>query len=156
MSTPAEVHDLTAFDVNYALALEIASQLTPPMEVFRRHGLEEADAKALLANPKFQQLLKQAHAEWNAESNTADRIRLKAQMCLEQLLMPMFQTARSTNTPIAARNETTKIFKDLSGITQREEGGGGGAVFKLTINLGNDDAPREIKGATLEHDDAGV
>lgn len=151
MGTPVESHDLTPFDISSALAMELASQLTPPMEVFRRHGLSEQDAKVLLKDEKFQQLLKQSKAEWNAESNTADRIRLKAQMCLEQLLMPMFQTASNPQVPVPARNETTKIIERIAGVSNKEDGGGNGAVFKLTINLGSEDRPKEIQGHVIDN-----
>jgi hypothetical protein len=140
------------FALTSTLAMELASQLTSPTEVFARHGFSEDDAKLILADPTFRNMIKEAKAEWGAEQNTAERIKLKAQMALEELLLPTFTMAKDPRVPPPARMDASKMFERLSGVSKETEGnGGGGPKFVLNINVGSD-GPKEIVGEVIEQD----
>jgi len=123
------------------LAMELASGLTPPSEIFSRHGFTDAEAKAMLMNPAFQRMLKEAKANWDSPMNAEERIRLKAKLALEELLIPHFQMAQNPDVPPPARTEALKTFERLSGMVSKEgaaSGGQGGERFVVNINLGED------------------
>lgn len=151
MNAPATPDGAPGFlAISSALAMELASQLTSPTEVFQRHGITEEDAKILLADPTFRKMVKEAKAEWEADQNVADRIKLKSQMALEELLLPTFALAKDPRVPAPSRTDAVKLFERLSGVgKQAEESGGAGPKFVLSINIGNS-SPKEIEGAVLE------
>ncbi len=138
--------------VTTALALELASQLTEPSEVFARHGIAEEDQLKLLQDPVFQAMVKEAKLEWESDQNVNDRIRLKAQMALEELLLPTFTLAKDPRVPPPARLDAAKMFERLSGVSkQAEDAGGGGPKFVLSINV-NADEPKSIEGTVIDQD----
>lgn len=132
-----------------SLATELAQQLSPPSEVFARAGLSQDDALKLLNSPEFQAMLKAAKAEWNAVGSTPERIKLKAQMALEELMLPQFRMAMDPKTPATARNDAFKSFERLAeaGKSSDVGGGGGGPKFVLNINLGE---AMQLTGTTIE------
>ncbi len=156
MGVPAETstdRPVGYLDITSALAMELASQLTPAAEVFKRHHISPEDAKKLLSDETFRRMVKDARSEWAADKNIADRIKLKAQMALEELLMPTYTMAIDPKIPPAARHDATKLFERLSGIGKGEGGdSNGGPRFVLSINVGKD-GPREIQGTVLEQDE---
>lgn len=136
-----------------SLALELAQRLSPPADVFRRAGLNDADAMALLRSPEFTAMVKAAKAEWDGVGNIPERIRLKAQMALEELMLPQFQMARDSRTPATARNEAFKSFERLAGTSQALElnPGPNSPRFILNINLGG--AAKTIEGSVINGSD---
>ena len=153
MNTPAlPEHAPEYLQLTSALAMEIAAQLSPPLEVFARHGFDEEQAKVILQDDVFRKLVKEAQAEWKADQNTGERIKLKAQMALEELLLPTYNLARDPKVPPPSRTDAVKLFERLSGVgKQTEESGGGGPKFVLSINIGQDE-PKQIEGAVIEQD----
>lgn len=131
-----------------SLAMELAQQLSSPREIFERAGLSEEDARTLLKSPDFQAMVKAARAEWNGVGNIPERIRLKAQMALEELMLPQYQMARDPRTPATARNEAFKSFERLAQTGKDDLAGGTGPQFVLSINLG--EVKKSIEGATIE------
>lgn len=135
MDTISQLEDFSA-----ALAVELASQLYPAAEVFNRHGLDDARAKALLANPVFRDMLKDAQRDWGAIKNVKGRLRAKARLALEESLVHLYAIVRSSTEPAAARVAAAKELKDIAGIGSDGEGGGGSGLPTIVIQLG-DQAP---------------
>ena len=151
MDAPAQSAPPEFFQVTSALAMELASGLSEPLEVFSRYGLTEDAAKALLKDPHFRKMVKEAKAEWSADQNTAERIRLKSQMALEELLLPTFRMAQDPRIPPASRTDAVKLFERLSGVSKQEtDSGGGGPRYILNINVG--ESPKTIEGKVIDQD----
>jgi len=137
-----------------ALAMELASGLSPASEIFARWGHTPEEARAILSNPTFQQMLKEAKGNWDSDSNVEERIRMKARLALEELLEPHFKMAKSVDTPPPSRIEAMKTFERLSGMSAKEKDSGftPGERFIVNINLGSDipsvtiDAPVTAEG----------
>lgn len=134
-----------------SLAMELAQGLSTPSEVFARHELSDKDARLLLLSPHFQTMLRAARKEWEQVGNTPERIRLKAQMALEELMLPQFQMARDPRTPATARNDAFKSFERLAGggKTGIDGEAASGPKFVLNINLG-EAMQMHLKGETIE------
>lgn len=142
------------FQVTSALAMEIASGLSEPSDVFARHGISEADAVTLLQSDAFRNMVKEAEKEWKADANTADRIRLKSQMALEQLLLPTFTMAQDPRVPPASRTDAVKLFERLSGVSKQDsDSSGAGPKFILSINVSPEGGVKEIEGAVINTDE---
>lgn len=138
---PASVPMPGMFEVSPILASELACGLSRPSDVFARHGYTPEQAALLLRNPVFQSMLKQAKAEWDAEHNVDERIRIKSKLALEELLHSHYVMARSTDTPPPARTEAIKTFERLSGLNTPEKETGTTSRFVVNINLGDRDEP---------------
>lgn len=137
--------------VTTSLAMELASQLTEPSEIFERHGISEEDSVKLLGNEAFQRMVKEAKTEWDSDSNIKDRIRLKAQMALEELLLPTFVLAKDPRVPPPSRTDAVKLFERLSSVTQSaEDFSGAGPKFILNISLGGNTPVKEITGEVID------
>lgn len=134
-----------------SLAMELAQGLSTPTEVFERCGIGHADAIILLRSPDFQAMIKAAKAEWAGVGNIPERIRLKAQMALEELMLPQFQLARDPKTPAGARVDAFKSFERLAGTQNGDAEAAAGPRFILNINLG--DKIKEISGVEIQGTD---
>jgi hypothetical protein len=154
MDTPALTDAPDYLAVTSSLAMELAAGLSEPTDIFERHNINEHDAVALLSNVAFQNMLKEAKAEWNADTNITDRIRLKAQMALEELLLPTFNLAQDPRVPPPSRTDAVKLFERLSGVTKLDtDAGGGGPKFVLNISVGGGVPAKEITGEVIDHDE---
>ena len=143
--------------LSMALAMEIASGLAKPSEIFSRYGYTRQEASRMLQHPAFQQMLREAKANWSSDNNAEERIRLKAKLALEELLLPHFNLARSPDTPGAVRNEAMKTFERLSGLAAtnaRGETGPVGERFVVNINLGDTpDRKVTISAPAIPHEE---
>lgn len=126
-----------------SLAMELASGMAKPSDIFARHGYSRGQIAVLLQNPQFISMLQEAKSNWESNANAEERIRLKAKLALEEILPTHFALATSAETPAAARNEAVKTFERLSGLAKPEgSGGSAGERFVVNINLG--DKPGEV------------
>ena len=143
-------NQLTVLDDHAGLAAELAQRLESADVIFERHGIEDEDANALLTNPQFQSMLKQARLAWDAVNNASERVRLKAVVALEEMLPKMYGRAVDPDTPVAAANDTFKIFKGLAGMDSKEPAEGG-SRFSVVINLPGK-TPMAIEAERVEED----
>lgn len=143
-------------NLSAALAMEIASGLSKPSEIFSRHGYSPEDAARMLQNPAFQSMLREAKSTWNSDANAEERIRMKARLALEEILPSHYVLAVSPGTPPATRNEVVKTFERLSGMAATRENGGGSATgerFIVNINLGEAKPTVTIDAPVLAEED---
>jgi len=125
------------YELAPVLAMEIASGLTKPSEVFSRRGFTKEQVGIILNDLQFRSILREAKANWDSADNAEERIKIKAKLALEELLYPHFILAKSPDTPAAARNEAVKTFERLSGLSKPDAAGTSGERFSITINLGD-------------------
>lgn len=155
MNAPALPSEAPSYlRISAALAMELASELSAPAEVFQRHGIGQDEIPVILNDPTFRRMVKEAQAEWKSEQNVPERIRLKAQMALEELLLPTFAMAKDPKMPPPSRTDAVKLFERLSGVAKSNgDSGEQGAKFALTINLGNGSGQlKELSGAVIENE----
>jgi hypothetical protein len=156
MDTPAKLDAPDYLAVTSSLAMELASELSDPSTIFDRHGFSEDDARVLLESPTFQKMVKEAKLEWDSDTNIQDRIKRKAQMALEELLLPTYHLAKDPRVPPPSRTDAVKLFERLSGAGKSsEDSGGTGPKYVLTINIGTGDgSPKEITGEVINNDES--
>lgn len=136
---------------NYSalLAGDLAAGLHDAKTVFENHGLTEEEGLELLNNPRFQEMLKAAQQEWASVSNTHTRLKLKAQIILEQSLIDLFGIVTSEKQPAAARVAAVKELKDIAKVTENEGGGSGTSLPPIQIVIGG--AATTVEGKTIDH-----
>jgi len=119
------------------LVIELVAGLATPSEIFARHSIPPEQIPGLLRSDIFKSMLREAKAEWSGDHNADTRIRAKARIALEELLIPQFAMAQDKCIPAAARNDAVKLFKSLAGMDKTELAGDGGERFVVNITLGN-------------------
>lgn len=145
---PLPLGAFTAVDFTATIAAELAAQIHEPAAIFEKFGLNEEESKALLTTPRFQALVKQAHAEWRALDNTEKRVRYKALIAVEELMPTLFSLVADKDNPAASRNETFKSFMKLAALDRTDIEAQKGQQFSITINLPKA-PPTQISGTTI-------
>jgi hypothetical protein len=119
------------------IAMELAAGLTNAEGVRERYGISEAQWSILRRTPIFRQMLKEAIERLAGDTNAGARIKLKADVLLEDNLGNLDEIANDRDAQSQARIEAIKTMAQLAGRTQKEATQGGGAgAFNLQIVIG--------------------
>lgn len=155
---PAAASSMIQMDsdnVQARLAYELAAKLRPAKDVFDQFGVSPAEAKALMANPQFQALYKEARAIWNSTDGTKSRIRAKAAMLVEDSLIEMYRMVHSVDTAPPAKIDAFKQIVAVADMAPKKEGGVEGPAFSITLNLGGEIPSQTLTLETAEIVDDG-
>ena len=142
---------VTGLEIPPTLAVELVAGLSTPTEIFARHNIPDYKIPGLLKSDIFRSMVREAKLEWCGDHNAESRIRAKARIALEELLIPQFAMAQDMGVPANARNDAAKFFKSLAGMDKSESGEGNGEKFVVNITLGSPDKVPEtivIDGGT--------
>lgn len=96
------------------LAYDLASRINSIDEVRRRYGLAEDQLRRLLQNPTFQRMLVEAQAHWASDKGAAERIKVKAQIALEESIPDIYLMVKNKQLAHSARLEAGKLLSDLA------------------------------------------
>ena len=128
---------------------ELASGMYPAEEVASRFGYTRDDLLHLLNQGWFKARLTEAKALWSADSNAAERVRVKASLAAEHTLLDITRIIQDNDAAPASRISAHAHLTKLAAIDNTSEGGSGGG-FRVVINLPNSTldvtAPRVIEG----------
>lgn len=124
-------------NVEAKLAYELAANLMPASEVFKRFGYSPAQARVIVASPQFKTLYAEAKAIWNSSDSAKERLRAKATLMVEDGLLTLWQMFHDGDTAPPSRLEA---FKQIALVAQVAPKGGSGDAdtgprFNLTINI---------------------
>lgn len=110
-----------------------------------KYGLTDAQLERITASPLMQQLIRDAEAEWGGAANTAERIRLKSGMGLEEVIPLVVALAADVKSGVSNRLDAVRLLHDLSGLRKQEAMQAASPErFTLVMNIG--DVP-----ITIEH-----
>lgn len=119
------------------IAMELAAGLTNAEGVRERYGISEAQWAILRRTPLFRNMLKEAIEKLGGDTNAGARIKLKADVLLEDNLGVLDEIANDRDAQSQARIEAVKTMAQLAGRTQKESThGSGGGAFNLQIVIG--------------------
>jgi hypothetical protein len=103
-------------DPSAGLAYELALGLRPPLAVAADYGVDEAGLRALLDNPRFADMVREARKEWESAHNTAARIRIKARMAVEESLPTLFDVVQDPAVAGAARVNAFRELREIADV----------------------------------------
>lgn len=129
------------------LAWDLAMQMDPAGDVFRRYGVDEAGAADLLRMPLFVDTLRRFRRE--IEKNGTS-FRAKARVMAEDLLAHSYLMATDAEAPPAVRADLIKWtakMGDLEPATKKEEGSQGGG-FQFQIVFSGQTPPQLVGSST--------
>ncbi len=116
------------------IAMELAAGLADAPAIRQRYGISDAQWSILKRTPLFRNMLKEAIERLGGDTNAGARIKLKADVLLEDNLPVLDEIANDRDAQSQARIEAIKTMAQLAGRSQKEatQGGGQGA-FSLNI-----------------------
>lgn len=117
------------------VAAELAANLRPAADVIKDAGLTTEHFKLLARTAQFKTVFGEAKRLWHADTNTTERIRAKALMALESMLIQVVRMVNDPETSAAAKLEGVKITTKLAGMEKQDTSPESGARFSVTINL---------------------
>lgn len=156
----------------HRLADVIAHQLEDPREAAHVAGITDAALVALMETEEFEAMLQRERAAWMHPDNSAMRVRLKADIALEDALPTIHRISIDPDLPVQSSLDAFKILKSLSSHDREREEirsarrndiqgqGFGDSGFSLTINLSgeqttlNFDRPKELEDIQAASDHA--
>lgn len=145
--------DIIPESATSGLALELVAGLSAPAKILERHGISPTQFKLIAKTPAFKQLYREANSFWNSDKNAADRIKAKSQMMVEDSLIDIFRIIKDERANPASRLDSFKQLSMLGGVsgTQKQEGGGSGEKFSISINLGDSPAEKVVVDVDVPH-----
>ena len=138
-----------------SIVVELAAGLSDAEGIRERYGISEAQWSILRKAPIFRQMLKEAIERLAGDTNAANRIKLKADVMLEDNLKVLDEIANDRGAQSMARIKAIEVSAQLAGkgpSQSKDKEGDGRGTFSLNIVIGD----REIKLASdvtpaLEH-----
>lgn len=137
------------------LAREIAMDIQPIDKILSMLNMASDQYRQISQAPAFQRILSQQMEEWNAASNTAERVRLKSQAFVEEALPEFFARAHDKAETLSSKVEILKTVAKFAGLEKQFVDANPGEKFSVIINLGGGDSIRveqELPVKVIEHE----
>jgi hypothetical protein len=128
------------------LAWEIAANIAPLPDILRRWTLTYDDLKKKLRDPLFRSLVKETKAIWKSELNTKERIRVKAQLLVEDSLLDVYSIVGDKAMHANARIDAFEKLAKIGDLTAPDKAQTSGERVTININLGDSTQPMKIVG----------
>ncbi len=138
MTLPQTVSEFNAIsDKDSRLAIEIALQLRPINEVLQTYDISRTELAAKLRSSHFQSMVKQAKSVWGSDLSAKERIRLKAQVLVEDSILEVFKVIHNSENAIPAKLDAFKQLARVAEVDQPDKSKNeAGSRFTVSINLG--------------------
>lgn len=108
----------------------------PLQDILNNCGVSYEEWMEMQRNPRFIAYLEANVTEWTGSKNTADRVKLKSAVLLEEWLPKLHEEMHGTAASLNAKVEAAKLLAKIAGVDQHEGEAGGGNGFHVTINIG--------------------
>ena len=130
-----DIEPETTFAVDFAaLAREIACDIFPLADILKLHQLDDDTWNRISQHPRFVAMVKQMTAEWNAASNTRERVSMKAATGLESMLEVYIRDINDPSIPLNQRVEAGKFLAKLGELDT--QAGDTSGRFTIVMNIG--------------------
>ncbi len=138
------------------LSREIAMNIFKLDDVLERHGVDENTWEFIQNHPRFIQLLQNAVVEWEAATNTEERVKIKSATMIELWLSHASKLLHDHNEDTGKKTELAKFVARLANMgVPNAQINGGGERLSVVINLGQDQQlkiEKDISPRVIEHD----
>lgn len=145
---------------------DLAFDIYPPEEIAERYGLVDRAGLAqwMATHPRSVLRIEALRAAHRSDSSVKERVQLKSQHALEQILPGYTNRLMHPTTPIREQTDGLKIIKGLAGMDgtpAADKQAAAGATFNLVMQFSSGTkeiratvvSPPEIQGIAQEADD---
>lgn len=130
------------------LVWELVAKIAPLPDVLRRHSLSVLELKAKLKEPMFRSLYKETKRIWESELNTKERIRVKAQLLVEDSLLDVYAIVQNDQMSPQVRVDAFEKLARIGSLGAPEKGTGNeGERVQININIPGASAPVVVTAA---------
>lgn len=130
------------------LIMELVAKISPPAEILTRYGLTAEGFKAKCKDRMFLAAFKETKRVWESDLNAAERVKKKAGLLLEDMLLGLYRRAQQPETGINAHRDAVETMAKLSDAWEPGKKQGNAAPASH-VNITINGAP-VITGATVE------
>ncbi len=132
------------------LAWELTADIVPLAEIMRRYDLTFDSLAEKRRDPVFRSVLEEYSRAWNSSLSTADRVRIKAALLVEDGLLDIFRILKAEDSAAAAKLDAFAALARAGDVgPSKNASAQAGERFSVTINLPNS-APVQIDARTFE------
>jgi hypothetical protein len=132
------------------VAMELAAGLSDSAGVRERYGISAAQWQMLRVNPTFRKMLREAIERLSGDTNAGSRIKLKADVMLEDNLAVLDEIANDRDAQSQARIEAVKTMAQFAGRSQKDSAPAGAAGgFALNIIIGDGHQGVTVEGTPV-------
>jgi len=153
----AALRTLTPNDAQ--LAMELVADLRPRDQIARSYGYTPESLIGKLKDPAFGTILREAHKLWHSDSNTKERVRAKAGLLVEDMLLPVLDLFNNPETPSPVKMDSFKSLARIAAVDSVDknmhEGGRMSIVINVPAKSGEDAKPIVIEGHSSGTDNGG-
>jgi hypothetical protein len=125
------------------LAFDIASELISTDDVLAKYELSKTQLTKIMRTNEFKTLYKEAKLAWDSDPKT--RVRAKAQMAVEDGLLPVHRILHDEMMTPQARLDAFKQLTSLADLGPKKEIGDAGGRVAITINVPSVTGPTVIE-----------
>ena len=135
---PGAETNLDLSSLNAHIAAELAAGLSDAAAVRERYGISLGQWEILKKSALFRSMLAEAIRTLRGDLNAGNRIKIKADIILEDALPAYDTMIHDKEIPAQARIDAGKLIAAINGrlIKQNDSVNGGGTGFTLNINIG--------------------
>lgn len=121
------------------LAREVVQDIYPLPAVLTRYKLTQSQFDLhVKEHPFFKRVSEQFRLEWEGTTNTATRLKVKAQAAIEDGLSTLAARMTDEKEDLGKATETAKLIARLAGVDGADKTPGTGEKVIIEINLGGD------------------
>lgn len=122
-------------------------------DILKNCEVKRQDFERWKSNHRFIEYLKQETDAWNATNNTADRVRLKSAVIVEEFMLTAHAELNQKTTPLNQRVELLKQLAKMANIGEPKQATGGpnAGGFQLQINIGPGVVPVTVTSKVIDH-----
>ena len=147
------VPNLTEEDL-IKLAREVVQDIFPLSSALARYSLTQSQYDLHVKdNPFFKRITEQYRIEWEATTNTATRLKIKAAAAMEDGLSTLAARMIDKHEDLGKATETAKLIARLAGVDGADKNASTGEKITIEINLGGDQQikiEKEAEPITIE------
>lgn len=119
------------------LIMELVAKISPAAEILARYGLTAEQFKQKLNDRMFLAAFKETKRVWESDLNYSERVKKKAGLLLEDMLLGLYRKAQQPETSISAHRDAVETLAKLSDAWEPGKKQGAAApasTVNITIN----------------------
>ena len=138
------------------MVMELAAGIQPAAQILARYEIDPVDFRTTISrDPQFRAAFAEAKRFWNSDTNSKERIAVKAQAMVEDSLIELYTLFHDAAKNPTARLEALKTMMKLARVDAGEPKdipAASGRAVHIHINMGNTTVEREVNHRVLEHE----
>jgi hypothetical protein len=123
------------------LAWELVAKIAPLPDILRRHNLTVEKLRVMLKEPMFRSMVVETKKIWESELNTKERIRIKAQLLVEDSMLDVYGIVQNDQMSPQVRVDAFEQLAKIGNVATPDKQDAVSERTVITINIPGAQAP---------------